>query len=99
MGRGIPRDLPRRIEGYGGGTLGKAYDPFLVSANERGQVSIPQLDLLEGMSPKRIQNRKKMLEQLDLAERRLDAAGIEQWHRTHQSAYGLLTLLHVKPSI
>ncbi len=90
VGRGIPRDLPRRIEGYGGGTLGKAYDPFLVSANERGQVSIPQLDLLDGMSPKRIQNRKKMLEQLDLAERRLDAAGIEQWHRTHQSAYGLL---------
>ncbi|MDG2224360.1 MAG: DUF1501 domain-containing protein, partial [Rubripirellula sp.] len=24
VGRGIPRDLPRRIEGYGGGTLGKA---------------------------------------------------------------------------
>ena len=30
MSGGIPRDLPRRIEGYGGGTLGKAYDPFLV---------------------------------------------------------------------
>ena len=45
LGQGIPRDLPRRIEGYGGGTLGKAYDPFLVSCSENGKVGIPTLDL------------------------------------------------------
>ena len=30
VGRGIPRDLPRRIKGYGGGTLGPAHDPLIV---------------------------------------------------------------------
>jgi len=90
VGRGIPRDLPRRIEGYGGGTLGKAYDPFLVRADEHGEVSIPQLDLLKGITPKRIQDRQRLLQQLDNAERRLESAGIDEWHRTHQSAYGLL---------
>ena len=91
VGRGIPRDLPRRIEGYGGGTLGKAYDPFLVSCSERGQVDIPTLKMLPKMSPKRIQNRKQLLAELDAEHRRLDAAGIEQWSHAHQAAYGLLT--------
>ncbi|MFT5465751.1 MAG: hypothetical protein ACI8UO_000846 [Verrucomicrobiales bacterium] len=90
VGRGIPRDLPRRIEGYGGGTLGKAYDPFLVSASERGEVSIPSLTLLDGITPDRIQKRQQLLDQLDSAERRLEGAGIDEWRRTHQSAYGLL---------
>lgn len=90
VGRGIPRDLPRRIEGYGGGTLGKAYDPFLVRADEMGRVSIPQLDLLDRITPKRIQDRRELFKQLDGARKKLDSAGIEQWHRTHQSAYGLL---------
>jgi len=91
VGRGIPRDLPRRIEGYGGGTLGKAYDPFLVSCSERGDVSIPTLKMLPGISPKRIQNRRDLLKALDVERHRLDAAGIDQWGHTYQSAYGLLT--------
>ena len=91
VGRGIPRDLPRRIEGYGGGTLGKAYDPFLVSCTERGQVSMPTLKMLPGLSPNRIENRKQLLKQLDVDAYRLDAAHLDQWDRTQQSAYGLLT--------
>lgn len=91
VGRGIPRDLPRRIEGYGGGTLGKAYDPFLVSCSERGDVSIPTLKMLQGISPQRIQNRRDLLKALDVEQYRLDAAGIDQWGHTYQSAYGLLT--------
>lgn len=91
VGRGIPRDLPRRIEGYGGGTLGKAYDPFLVSCSERGDVSIPTLKMLQGISPGRIQNRRDLLRALDVEQHRLDAAGIDQWAHTYQSAYGLLT--------
>jgi len=91
VGRGIPRDLPTRISGYGGGTLGKAYDPFLVSASETGEVNIPTLQMLEGMNPGRIQSRRNLLQQLDDGERALESAGIEDWHRSHQSAYGLLT--------
>ena len=49
-----PRDSTgssRRIEGYGGGTLGKAYDPFLVSCSEQGEVGIPTFNMLPGMTP------------------------------------------------
>ena len=42
------------------------------------------------MTPKRIQDRKALHAQLDLAQRRIESAGIDQWHRTQQSAYGLL---------
>ena len=91
VGKGIPRDLPRRIEGYGGGTLGKAYDPFLVSCSERGEVNMPTLNMLPNMSPNRIQDRRSLLSQLDDERYRLDAAKIEDWGHTYQSAYGLLT--------
>ena len=91
VGRGIPRDLPRRIEGYGGGTLGKAYDPFLVSASDRGEVSIPTLKMMPNMSPGRISDRRQLLTQLDEERYRLDAAKVEEWGHKYQSAYGLLT--------
>ncbi|MHC4877311.1 MAG: DUF1501 domain-containing protein [Planctomycetota bacterium] len=91
VGRGIPRDLPRRIEGYGGGTLGKAYDPFLVSASERGEVNMPTLNMLPNMTPNRIQDRRSLLKQLDDKRYRLEASKIDDWGHTFQSAYGLLT--------
>ena len=91
VGRGIPRDIPRRIEAYGGGTLGKAHDPFLVSCSEAGDVSMPALNMLPGMTPVRIQNRRELLTQLDAERRLLDSAKIDQWSRSQQAAYGLLT--------
>ncbi|MEK6236820.1 MAG: DUF1501 domain-containing protein, partial [Planctomycetales bacterium] len=91
VGKGIPRDAPRLISGYGGGTLGKGHDPFIVQCSERGKVSIPTLKLLDGVTPHRIMDRKKLLGQLGQANRTLDNAGIRDWNKTHQTAYGLLT--------
>ena len=91
VGRGIPRDLPRRIEGYGGGTLGKAFDPFLVSCSDRGEVSIPTLKLLPTLNPGRIQDRRQLLQQLDVERYRLDASEISEWGHTWKSACQLLT--------
>lgn len=90
VGRGIPRDLPRRIAGYGGGTLGKAYDPFLVQCSAAGKINIPTLQLLEGLTPNRIEDRKALLNELGEANRQLDNAGIRNWNKTHQAAYSLL---------
>lgn len=91
VGRGIPRDAARIVEGYGGGTLGKAYDPFLVNVTESGAVDIPSLKLLDGLRPDRVGNRKTLLSQLDKANRELDRAGIADWDRQYQRAYGMLT--------
>lgn len=91
VGKGIPRDLPRRIEGYGGGTLGKAFDPFMVSCSAGGEVNMPSLKLLPAMTPNRIHDRKRLLQQLDAAQRDYDTLQFGDWNRMHQAAYGLLT--------
>lgn len=91
LGRGIPRDLPQRIKGYGGGRLGRQYDPFLVNCKADGQVELPALDLLDGLSPLRLVDRHALMSTLDLSVRRLDTAGVNDWDRTYQTAYGLLS--------
>lgn len=91
IGRGVSRDLVRRVKGYGGGSLGKAYDPFLVRCTEEGKVDIPALKLLEGLSPDRLTDRRTLLSRLDRSARMLESAGIANWNRTYQTAYGLLT--------
>ena len=91
VGRGIIQDSVRIVEGYGGGTFGKAWDPFQVVVSSDGSVDLPALELLEGISPDRISDRRALLNQIDTARRRLAAAGIDDWERTYQLAYGLLS--------
>ena len=83
-------DGVRRIEGYGGGTLGQAYDPFMMGCSELGQVELPALKLLEGLVPNRIEDRRKLLRQIDGIPRVLERNGFENWNRTYQAAYDLL---------
>ena len=91
IGRGIPRDLPRRIKGYGGGVMGPAYDPFMVQCADTGQVNMPALQLLDGLTPNRISDRQTLLGSLDESRRALDNAGVADWDRARQAAYDLLT--------
>lgn len=91
VGAGIPRDVVRIVDGYGGGTLGKAYDPFPVNCSGEGRVEIPSLDLMDGLNPLRIQDRRALLTSLDADRRQLDAAGYANWDRNFQGAYQLLT--------
>ncbi len=90
IARGVVMDGSRRIEGYGGGTLSQAYDPFLVGCTQSGDVEFPALELLEGLNPLRIQDRRRLLTQLDAAMRRVDPDGPRAWSRKVQSAYDLL---------
>ena len=87
----VPADGGRPIEGYGGGLLGKTYDPFVVSCSERGQVDIPSLKLLDELTPNRISDRKSLLVQLDNALRAAEQNPLADWEQSYQRAYGLLT--------
>jgi len=91
VGRGIPKDVVRKIEGYGGGKFGKAADPFMVSCSDDGHVEIPSLQLLEGLSPNRISDRNRVRASLDGTLARLDDLGFASWDRTYQRAYGLIS--------
>lgn len=90
LATGIPGDASRKIEGYGGGTLSQAHDPFMVSCSEYGEVDIPALRLLEGLNPARITDRGTLLSQLDAAQRELGSRNVSNWDRTFHSAYSLL---------
>lgn len=78
------------IKGDGGGKLSRAHDPFMVGCSERGDVDIPALKLLKGLTPNRIVDRKTLLTQLDAARSILDSKAGSDWQRTYGSAYELL---------
>src|SRR5207247_1445681 len=84
IARGMLGDAtPLLLQGYGGGSLSKSYDPVLVGCGERGEVEIPSLTLLEGVTPDRVTDRKTLLTQVDGASRHLENAGFDHWDRAH----------------
>lgn len=87
---GTLADAGRRIEGFGGGTLGGRFDPFMVGASESGVVSVPALDLLDDLNPGRIGDRQLLRAQLDRVPRLLDSRKVDGWQRTYRNAYELL---------
>ena len=91
IARGVVMDGVRRIEGYGGGTLGNAWDPFLVGASEKGKVEIPALKLLDGLVPGRVNDRRELMKQLSGATQSLENSNAIDWSRSYQAAYDLLT--------
>jgi hypothetical protein len=81
-----------RNAGYGGGRLGSAANPFIVHCDSVGEVRMPSLQLLSGMTPARLADRRLLLAQLDHAQRRLhEASAVEQWRTQVADAHGLLT--------
>ena len=90
IANGVVMDGARRIEGYGGGTLSQAYDPFMMGCSEAGVVNLPALHLLDDLNPLRIQNRRQLSGILDLANRQIERAQKLSWSRSMQSAYDLL---------
>ncbi len=91
LGRGNPRDVVGHMKGYGGGNWGKIYDPFLVGCSPEGDIDIPELKVLDGLSVERIADRRSVLQQLDGMRRHIDGAELQKWDATRQRAYALLT--------
>ena len=88
---GALADSSRIVEGYGSGTLPRANDPFLVGCSDRGEVDLPNLRLLEGLSPGLVNDRRTLLNRLEADLRRFDTAEIAGWNDTYDAAYRLLT--------
>lgn len=91
VGRGNPRDIVGPMKGYGGGNWGKIYDPFLVGCSAEGAINIPSLKLFDGLSIGHVQDRRRLLRELDALRRRADNAELQKWDATRRRAYSLLT--------
>jgi len=90
LARGPVGDGVGPILGYGGGKWGKAHDPFMLSCSPTGDVSIPELKLLDGLTPARLEDRRSVLEELDRVRRGVEAAPARQWDTVFDRAYQLL---------
>ncbi len=91
LARGPIGDGVGPIQGSGGGTWGKAYDPFLIGCTEKGQVEMPSLKLADGLSPARLADRRYLLGEIDRLRRDADTGRHEVWDNLQQRAYALLT--------
>ncbi|REK36852.1 MAG: DUF1501 domain-containing protein [Planctomycetota bacterium] len=91
LARGPIGDGVGPIFGYGGGKWGKGHDPFMLSCSESGEVSIPALELPEGLSPPRLTDRRAVLEALDESRRTLESPESSRWDAIHRRAYAMLT--------
>ena len=79
------------MKGYGGGSWGKAFDPFMVHCSEQGSIQIPALKLIDGLNLGRLDERKTLLKDLDELRRQVDATNFGPWDNLYHQAYGLLT--------
>ncbi len=86
IGRGNPRDVVGPMKGYGGGTWGRNFDPFLVGCSPAGETDVPALRLLDGLSPAALDDRRRLLGELDRHARESD-----KWDAARRRAYALLT--------
>src|SRR5262245_4455891 len=91
LARGPIGDGRGPLLGYGGGTWGQGFDPFMVSCSERGDVDIPDLKLFDGLTPARLSDRQFVLKELDAVRRQFETTKFEQWDGLHRQAYALLT--------
>jgi uncharacterized protein (DUF1501 family) len=90
LARGPVGDGVGPIQGYGGGTWGKGYDPFLIGCTEKGHVEIPSLKLADGLTPQRLADRRYLLGEIDRIKRDADTGRYEVWDTLQQRAYDLL---------
>ncbi len=82
----------RRIAGEGGGPLGTLHDPFRLDYDPDEGVKIPQLDLIDGLTPDGLSSRRDLLNAFDQQTRRLEtSAEIAQLDSFYQQAFSLLT--------
>jgi hypothetical protein len=91
LANGMLADSGRMIEGYGAGTLPRANDPFLVACSDRGEVNLPGMRLLEGLTPDKMVDRASLFQRLDGDLRRIGAPAIDRWDESYRSAFELLT--------
>jgi hypothetical protein len=86
VGRGVPRDVVKRVDGYGGAKWGPAYDPLLIGCSETGQVDVPYLKLIDGLRPERLADRRLLLGELDRVRREVPREGVGSPFRGGESS-------------
>ena len=82
----------RTISGEGGGTLGSVHDPFRLDYDAEHGVRIPNLELVDGLSPAGLDSRERLLAAMDSLTTRLERSQVmDRMDQFYQQAFSLLT--------
>ncbi|MFP6765706.1 MAG: DUF1501 domain-containing protein, partial [Planctomycetaceae bacterium] len=82
----------RAISGEGGGTLGSVHDPFRLDYDAEHGVRIPNLELVDGLSPTGLDSRERLLAAMDSLATRLERSQtMDRMDQFYQQAFSLLT--------
>jgi uncharacterized protein (DUF1501 family) len=87
----------KMIVGEGGGPLGAAFDPFRLEYDPKTGMKVPALQLPEGLTPERLQDRQAVHAALDTAARAADGA-VEKLDTHRARAFALLTSKEARTS-
>lgn len=79
--------------GQFGGLLGKQYDPFVIAQDPNAEnFSVEELQLPQGLSVDRLDDRRRLLARIDSAQRHLEAhRAVEGLGEYYQRAWSMLT--------
>lgn len=81
----------KAIIGEGGGFLGASCDPFRIVYDQTHGMRIPALELGQGLTPERLEDRKKLNTAISDASRKLDSKGFSHsWGEHMDQAFALL---------
>jgi hypothetical protein len=87
----------RHIAGEDGGKLGALYDPFRMDYSPQHGVQLPQLELLDGVSPSGIESREALRQRLNQLRAAWEKVGpAQQMNRYFEQALGLLTSVQAR---
>jgi hypothetical protein len=82
----------RAITGEGGANLGPMHDPFRLDYHPDRGIEIPDLKLVDGLTPSGVDSRERLLSEFDSLARRVEqSAAIARLDAFYQQAFALLT--------
>lgn len=80
-----------KVPGHAAGRLGAAYNPFFVNCTADSRVEIPSLKLMDGLTPKRLVDRRLLVSKIDRLKRMVDSPAMQDFDKQNQGAYTMLT--------
>ena len=80
-----------KVPGYSAGRLGAGYNPFFVRCASDSEVSIPSLQLMEGLTPDRLADRRTLQSEMDKLKLFADSPAMSVLDKQNDSAFTMLT--------
>ncbi|MCA9264316.1 MAG: DUF1501 domain-containing protein, partial [Planctomycetales bacterium] len=79
------------VPGHHAGRLGAAYHPFFVSCSADSQIEIPALQLIDGLTPDRLADRRRLMHEVDRLRRVVNSPSMAALDQQNDGAFTMLT--------